>query len=336
MNRLSRRIQPAIALQLLLGSVLSATSAAANPGYSVSLNNAIPQIGKVTSGSVATSFVVSASGGGISISPAGGSSGQFIPFTDTGRSSSTTFIVTCSGTKCGQASQTSVLTITGTSTVSGRFGQISGINIVTPAGLINGGGTTASTVGSTLTVTLAPFTGSKTIAVGMSVPVATTGSLGTAASTWTVVLGNSSLGSSQAQGTVEGRLSIVKNSDLSYGTLVLNQGVSGSAVWDASANTFSLSPVNLAFAIHGGATIAQFTVSGTPFQQLNFSIPSTIKLFNAANNELDIAVATTGQGTQSVGNTGTFSFRVGGSIPITSGMHTGQYTGVFTVTSDYQ
>lgn len=336
MNRLLRQLQPALALQSLLVSVLAASSAFANPSYVVSLNNAQPQIGKVASGSVATSFIVSASGGGISISPGGATSGQFIPYNDTARSSSTTVLVTCTGTKCGNAGQTSVLTITGTSTVSGRFGQITGFNIVAPAGLINGGGTTASTAGSTLTVTLAPFTGSKTIAIGMTVPVAAIGTLGSATSNWTLTLGNSSLASSQAQGTVEGRLSITKNSDLSYGTLVLNQGVSGSAVWDASANTFSLAPVNLAFAIHGGATIAQFTVSGTPFQQLNFSIPSTIKLFNAANNELDIAVATTGQGTQSVGNTGTFSFRVGGSIPISSGMKTGLYTGTFLVTSDYQ
>lgn len=341
MGRLSLPIQLALAVLILLAGVMVGGRACANPTYSVSLNNALPQIGKVASGSVASSLDVDPSNGAITISPVGPTSAQFIPYNAT-RTSLISVSLTCSQSKCGQTGQTSTLTIAGTTTTTGRFGQINGIKIVAPAGLINGGGTTASTSGSTLTVTIAPFTGTKTITVGLSVPVATTGTLGTASSTWTVTLGNSTTGTSQAQGSVEGKLGITKTADLRYGTIILIAGQSGTMTWDAANQTLSTSPAAGLVVQRGSTSIATFNVTGTPGQTIGFQLSgnpglqSAITLTNGQGNTINITPSTTGQSSQTIPMSGTFTFYLGGTISITPTMHTGAYSGTVTLTASYQ
>lgn len=312
------------------------SSAATNPQYSVSLNSSAPAIGKVAAGSVTSHFNVAANGGGISITPVSTSAAQFVPY-NASRSSQVTISVTCSGSKCGGNGQTSQVTISATGG-TGRFGQITTFVAYLSSPFTAVASPAQSTItgsGTSLQFTLAPFTGTKTFGLGMSVPVNTSGTLGNATSTYTVTVGNSTTGSASANGTVEGRLSISKLSDLSYGTLVLTAGVNGTATWDAATQQFSLSPANVATQLHAAPTIGSFKVFGTPGQQLNFSVPGSISMSNGTNT-LPITVATTGQGTQSIGAGGSFTFYVGGSINLTSTMPTGAYSTVFSVTANYQ
>lgn len=338
MNSRFGQIQLLLAVFALLVTVLPgrAFSATPNPQYSVSMNSSVPAIGKVAAGSVTTYFNVAANGGGISISPVSSSAGQFVPY-NASRSSQVTISVTCSGSKCGGGPQSPLVTISATGG-TGRFGQIT--TFVAAFGgaftaASSGGQSTITGSGTSLTFNLAPFTGTKTFGLGMTVPVNTSGTLGNATSTYTVTVGNSTTGSAQANGAVEGRLSMSKLSDLSYGTLVLTAGVDGTATWDAASQQFALNPSNVATQIHTGPSIGSFKVFGTPGQQLNFSVPGTITMSNGGSN-LPITVATTGQGTQSIAADGTFTFYVGGTINLTSTMPTGAYSTTFAVTANYQ
>lgn len=338
MNSRFRQIQLLLAVFALLVTVLPlrAFAAVANPSYSVSMNSSVPVIGKVAAGSVTTYFDVAANGGAITISPVSSSAGQFVPYTAS-RTSQVTISVTCSGSKCGKGGQTAVVTVAAASG-TGRFGQISDFVAYFGGSFTaqeNTGQTTVTGSGTSLQFTLSPFTGTKTFGLGMTVPVNTTGTLGNASSTYTVTVGNSTTGSASANGAVEGRLSMSKLSDLSYGTLVLTTGVNGTATWDAASQQFTLNPSNVATQIHTGPSIGAFKVFGTPGQQLNFSVPGTITMSNGGDN-LPITVATTGQGTQSIAADGTFTFYVGGTINLTSTMPTGAYSTTFAVTANYQ
>lgn len=337
MNFRFLKIQPALATFALLVTVLFAhPSDAANPQYSVSMNSGTPALGKLAAGSVTTYFNVAANGGSITITPVSTSAGQFVPH-NASRASQVTILVSCSGSKCSQSSQKPYVSISATGG-TGRFGQISNFVAYFGGGFTahsSSGQTTITGSGSSMSFQLAPFTGTKSFGLGMTVPVSTVGTLGNAHSTYTVTVGNSTTGSAQANGTVEGRLSISKLSDLSYGTLVLTAGVNGTATWDAAAQTFALNPSNVATQLHAAPTIASFKVFGTPGQQLNFSVPGTIVMSNGANS-LPITVATTGQGTQSIAGNGTFTFYVGGTINLTSTMPTGAYSTTFAVTANYQ
>ena len=232
MRRLPHHLQPILALFALLVTVLlgGRSEAATNPQYSVSMNSSVPAAGKLAAGSVTSYLSVDASSGGISISPAGSSSAQFIPYNAT-RTSHVTISVTCAGTNCGKSGYTSVVTSTGTGG-AGRFGQINAFTAMFTGftAVTSPSSSSKSSSSSSLSFTLAPFTGTKTFGLGMSIPVNTSGTLGAASSTYTVVDGNSTTGTASANGTVEGRLSITRNYDLSFGTLVLVTGKSGSAV----------------------------------------------------------------------------------------------------------
>jgi len=318
-----------------------ATKAEAGFSYSVGMSAAVPDLGKLAAGSSATSFTVDAQTGSIGIGSGGA---QFIPYNAT-RSSPQTVTVSCSGGSCGG---TISVTITA-GAATGRLGTISAFSgyFASPfTGKLTSGTTVSGASPLTFNMT-GPANGkSVTFGLGLTVPVNTSGTLGNATSSYSISAGGSSPpAGAQVKAVVEGKLAISKTSDLSYGVMALNSGVSGTAVWDATANSFSLSPSNVAVLLtnsnpaQAARSIASFDVTGTPGQSVNFNVPGTIQLFNAASNELDITVATTAQGSQSIPTTltpGTLTVRVGGSLPLTSGMNTGHYTGTFSITVNYQ
>jgi hypothetical protein len=341
MASLLRKIQPALAVFLLLAVVSVASYAdAASPNLTVGLNNVVPNIGKVAAGTSSTNFTVDPSGA-ISVGTGGG---DLIPHGAV-RSSQQVITVSCAtGANCNKNNITVAISATGG---TNRLGTLNGLAVTMGTAQLASGSPSSCVSCGGLTITLKPVagagqtSGSATFNLGMTVPVTTSGTLGSAVSNYSVQASGSGYNASTVataalQATVEGRLSISKSSNLSYGTLVLNAGQSGTATWDASHQTFSLSPSNVAVQIHSGPTLGTFAVSGTPGQQLNFNVPATIKMFNAANQEVDITVATTGQGVQSIPITGTFTFYVGGSINLSSAMHTGAYSAVFAVTANYQ
>jgi hypothetical protein len=353
--RLPQVVQPLLAILILLGAVFAAqnAAAAANPLFTISMSATLPQIGKVSSGSVLTNFVVDTSGG-ISISPIGlTTTGQFIPYTSS-RTSATSISITCAGNKCGNTGQTATVTITGAGTTGGRFGQIVGINALLPAGLLNPTGTTASTAGSTLTFTVNPFTGTKVIAVGMTVPVATSGTAGTATANWTATItgttnGSTQTGNGQAQGSVEGKLSITSVTNLDYGKVFLTRDgtgaiVSGTLTWDAATHNFTAAPAGVVVQ-RGTGSIGKMSVSGTPGQLLHFSLtgpglPTQLTLTSPQGLTVALTPSTTGQSSQTIPTGGTtpgvFDFYFGGTINVGPSVHTGVFGATITLTAYYE
>jgi hypothetical protein len=326
MRRLSKQLQPALAAFILLAVVLLGGRAEATTTYTVGLSATAPNIGKVSSGAATTNFSVDAATGSVSVGAGGG---QFIPYNAT-RTALTTITISCSGSCSGTVVVTvSAGAATGrASTITGFSADFSGSST---ARLSNG--QTSASGGSTLSMTLAGIgSGSKTFTLGMTIPILTAGTAGNATAAYSVTAGGSGVGSAAAQAKVEGALSLSKQSDLSFGRVVLLTGQSGTATWAAATQAWTLTGA-IAMTTH---TIGQFTVTGTPSQAINFTIPSTITLSNGHGSTLPVTVSTTGQGTQLIAAGGTFVFYVGGQISFTSSTPTGAYTANFTVGVNYQ
>lgn len=140
--------------------------------------------------------------------------------------------------------------------------------------------------------------------------------------------------------TVIRPLTITKNADLKFGTVVRPSTGAGSVVVSAAgARTVAGGVVALA----SGDTpqAAQFTVDGEGGQSISVTIPAT---FTMANGVDSLTVTTTNNlagsaGAQTLsnamGSAGTLSFRVGGSVPVAATTNTGAYTGTFTVSAAY-
>lgn len=150
--------------------------------------------------------------------------------------------------------------------------------------------------------------------------------------------------SGQATGTgaitIVRPLTVTKNADLRFGTVVRPASGAGSvAVSAAGARTVAGGVVGLA----SGDTpqAAQFTVDGEGGQSVSVTIPST---FTMANGTDTLTVTTTNNLSgsaaaqtlsNSLGSAGTLAFRVGGSVPVASTSPSGVYTGSFTVSAAY-
>lgn len=140
--------------------------------------------------------------------------------------------------------------------------------------------------------------------------------------------------------TVIRPLTITKNADLKFGTVVRPGTGSGTVVIStAGARSVTGSVVGLS----SGDTpqAAQFTVAGEGGQSVSVTIPAT---FSLANGSDTLTVTTSNDLTGSaaaqtlsnaLGAAGTLAFKVGGSIPIASTTNTGLYTGSFTVAAAY-
>lgn len=140
--------------------------------------------------------------------------------------------------------------------------------------------------------------------------------------------------------TVIRPITVTKNQDLRFGTVVRPATGAGTAVVStANARTVTGGVVGLT----SGDTpqAAQFTIDGEGGQSVSVTIPATFAIANGvdsltvttSNNLTGSAAAQTLSNT--LGAAGALVFRVGGSIPVASTSATGLYTGTFSVTAAY-
>jgi hypothetical protein len=140
--------------------------------------------------------------------------------------------------------------------------------------------------------------------------------------------------------TVIRPLTITKNADLHFGTVVRPATGSGSVtVSAAGARSVAGGVVGLS----SGDTpqAAQFTVDGEGGQSISVTIPGTFSIANGSdtltvttsNNLSGSAAAQTLS--NALGSAGSLVFKVGGSVPVLSTSPTGVYTGTFTVSAAY-
>ena len=131
-------------------------------------------------------------------------------------------------------------------------------------------------------------------------------------------------------------LSITKTADLNFGRIQIP--ASGSSTVTLNANNGNRSVSGSGFAYPTPApTRAAFTVSGEGGQQFSLSIPTTLALTGPGT--LSVTITDTAPNNPSLngglGSAGTFSFSIGGSFTITNATPTGAYSGLLTVSLDY-
>jgi hypothetical protein len=131
-------------------------------------------------------------------------------------------------------------------------------------------------------------------------------------------------------------ITVTKNLDLAFGTLVTG---AGSAV---VSNTGSRSVTGAVTALSSTTpSQAQFAIGGEAAQSISVTVPSTITISSGANN-LTITTSNDMSGSaasQTLSGTypgnGSLTVNVGGSLPLTASTPTGSYTGSFTVSASY-
>lgn len=135
-------------------------------------------------------------------------------------------------------------------------------------------------------------------------------------------------------------LTIAKNTDLKFGTVVRPSSGSGSVVVSpAGARTVDGGIVALA----SGDTpqAAQFHITGEGGQSISVTIPATFTMVNGADS-LTVTTSNSLAGSagaqtlsNAAGSAGSLGFNVGGSVPVGSTTNTGAYSGTFTVSAAY-
>ncbi|GAA0620571.1 hypothetical protein GCM10009422_15300 [Brevundimonas kwangchunensis] len=171
-------------------------------------------------------------------------------------------------------------------------------------------------------------------------------SIAAAAALVTVAIAAPAMAQSSAQTTGTGSITVIrpltitKNADLKFGTVVRPSTGSGTVtVSAAGARSVAGGVVGLS----SGDTpqAAQFTVDGEGGQSISVTIPSTFSIANGSDtltvttsNNLSGSAATQTL-SNSLGSAGSLSFRVGGSVPVASTSPTGTYSGTFTVSAAY-
>jgi hypothetical protein len=149
-------------------------------------------------------------------------------------------------------------------------------------------------------------------------------------------------GLSSAGDTDKGRvtayrsLAIGKTADLNFGRIQIPSSGGSTVTLNASNGNRTVSGNAVGYATPT-PTRAAFTISGEGGQQLSLTVPSTLQMTGPGT--LTVTLDDTAPNTPSLsgglGAAGTYSFNVGGSFTITPTTPTGAYSGVLTVSVDY-
>ncbi|WP_293898881.1 DUF4402 domain-containing protein [Phenylobacterium sp.] len=131
-------------------------------------------------------------------------------------------------------------------------------------------------------------------------------------------------------------LAVAKTADLSFGRIQIPP--SGASTISLNASTGTRTVTGGAFAFPTPApTRGAFTVTGEGGQQVSLTIPTTFNLTGPST--IPVTVTNTAPPSPSLsgglGSGGTYSFTIGGSFAISNTTPTGAYSGVLTVSIDY-
>jgi hypothetical protein len=326
--------------QLLIAALLSAASGSAvAQTYGVGVSGSTPNLGEVASGaSGLTYFDVAPSTGAITKSSGSGAR------VSTGTSRATVTI-SCGNTNA--CNTTDVNIRIGSGAWTGRARQLSGFSVSMGTATLKSGPTGTDPI----SFRIGPVgkSSSKTFYLGMDVPIAgddsgsATGAASSSFYVWADDYPNTPTGSQSGSGTVVATvfrsLSLTKNSDLAFGRIVKPVSGLGGTVSLAASNAAKSFPSGVAWLNLPVATRASYTVTGEGGQTLAVSIPSTFVMNGPSASTLTVTtnnnLAATPTLSSIIGNSGTYSFFVGGSFPISPSTQSGAYTGVFAVTVAY-
>ena len=147
----------------------------------------------------------------------------------------------------------------------------------------------------------------------------------------------SATSTTSATTTIVQPISIANNSLLSFGQVVKSAAAGTNTVTiDATTGARSISGSGGGVLAAGTATRATYTATGEGAQTFSISAPN-FNMTSGANTLVvtTVATAATGLLSGSIGSTGTATFGVGGSFPVTNATISGLYTGSLAVTIAY-
>lgn len=145
----------------------------------------------------------------------------------------------------------------------------------------------------------------------------------------------------QSTVTVFRPITLTKNTDLSFGTVVRPATGSGTITISQTDGSRSLSGSGALLSTGPNASPgrATYTVNGEGGQTFSISVPANFNMTRSGGSETITVVltptATTGTLSNALGQAGSSTFGVGGQIPINDTTASGAYTGSFTTTVAY-
>lgn len=152
---------------------------------------------------------------------------------------------------------------------------------------------------------------------------------------------NSAQQTTTATGTIFQPIQLAKNSDLSFGTVVRPAAGNGTVTIAPADGTRTLSGSGALLNTGPNAVAARaaYTVTGEGGQTFAITVPANFNMTRTGGSEtIQVTLtptATTGLLSSTLGNTGTTSFGIGGSIPVANTTASGAYSGTFNVIVAY-
>ena len=149
------------------------------------------------------------------------------------------------------------------------------------------------------------------------------------------IAANSASAPFTARATIVKPLTLVKASDLDFGTITMGAALTSSnVVVGRSGGPASSCGTNLTCT--GTQTAASFNVTGVALQTLNVSLSPLASLVNTADATKTVAFSANPDASVTLDNLGAGSFDIGGSITVAATTADGDYLGSVDVTVTYQ
>ncbi len=137
--------------------------------------------------------------------------------------------------------------------------------------------------------------------------------------------------SATAKARVLKQLTISRNADLDFGTIV-----HGAAASTVIVNSAGAATCGAGLTCTGSTSAADFTVTGTNNTIVTVSAPATVTLTNGATGSMTASLAA--PATLALGNSGSTGtpLRFGGTLNVGASQEDGAYSATFNVSVDYQ
>jgi len=131
-------------------------------------------------------------------------------------------------------------------------------------------------------------------------------------------------------------ITLAKDADMAFGTVVKPSSGSGTYTIGNGADTIAVTGTG-AVAAAGTTSRAKFTATGEGGQSFAITVPATMTMTSGANNiTVNLTTASsTGLLSGTVGSAGTAAVNVGGNFSISNTQASGDYSGSFNVTVAY-
>lgn len=140
--------------------------------------------------------------------------------------------------------------------------------------------------------------------------------------------------------TVVQPITLVKNTDLAFGSLVRPSIGSNTVTIDPTTGARTLSGAgDASLTANQTSSLASYSVAGEGGATFSVTVPTSFSMTRTGGSEtLPVSLsasAVSGALSGSIGSSGSANFSIGGSLPLSSATVAGDYTGTFDVTVGY-